>query len=387
MTQSKPLSHLKVLDFSAVYAGPICARLLSDCGADVIKIETLGSGDMIRGPNGTTRVFSHFNAGKRSIALDLRRVEAQEITRQLLIDTDVVIENFRPGVMQKFGLDYGTVKALNPTLVYCSISGFGQQGPFAQRAAYAPIAHAASGFDVAHMRTQQQANAEPSVSSIMIADMLTGSFAFGAIQTALLGRERSGQGDFIDVSMLESMMSLIPGQVQLAQIPNAPSSNGFHPIRTSDGFVMICIVSSKNMRRLCEAIDRVDLLTDPRFANGEHFKNTKAFIEEIQQWSKSRSAQACESALNKFGVPCSLYNTPEDLFDHPQVLFRQAFTEQQDEDGIFKIQNAPFKLANIDISTSQLSPKLGQHTDEILSHVLKLADDEIRNLRLNGIIQ
>ena len=279
MTQSKPLSHLKVLDFSAVYAGPICARLLSDCGADVIKIETLGSGDIIRGPNGTTRVFSHFNAGKRSIALDLRRVEAQEITRQLLIDTDVVIENFRQGVMQKFGLDYGTVKALNPTLVYCSISGFGQQGPFAQRAAYAPIAHAASGFDVAHMRTQQQANAEPSVSSIMIADMLTGSFAFGAIQTALLGRERSGQGDFIDVSMLESMMSLIPGQVQLAQIPNSPSSNGFHPIRTSDGFVMICIVSSKNMRRLCEAIDRVDLLTDPRFANGEHFKNTKVFVE------------------------------------------------------------------------------------------------------------
>ena len=385
MSRSKPLAHLKVLDFSAVYAGPICSRLLSDCGADVIKVETLQGGDVTRGPKGTSRVFSHFNAGKRSIAIDLKHKAGQDIACQMLAEVDVVIENFRPGVMAQFGLDYSSVKQIKPDIVYCSISGFGQQGPFAQRAAYAPIAHAASGFDIAHMRTQLDSDA-PSVSSIMIADMLTGSYAFGAIQTALLGRARSGEGDYIDVTMLESMMSLIPAQVQLAQIPNATPGNGFHPVRTSDGFVMICIVSGKNMRRLCQAINRTDILQDERFAAGGHLKNTAAFVAEIEIWSKSLSAQECELALNKFGVPCSLYNSPEDLFDHPQVVSRQAFTEQEDEYGAFLIQNAPFKLANIDISTSGHSPKLGQHTDEVLAQVLKFSATEIARLRSEGII-
>jgi CoA:oxalate CoA-transferase len=386
MNQTKPLAHLTVLDFSAVYAGPICSRLLADCGANVIKIEATGAGDLTRGPKGTSRVFSHFNAGKRSIALDLKHAEGQRVAHQLLGSADVVIENFRPGVMKQFGLDYASVAKSRPDLVYCSISGFGQQGPMAQRAAYAPIAHAASGFDIAHARIQRDPNADPSVWGIMIADMLTGTYAFGAIQTALLGRTQSGKGDYIDVTMLESMMSLIPGQIQLAQIPNAPPARGFHPVRTLDGFVMICIVSGKNLRTLCKAMGREDMLEDPRFAFGEHFKNQPLFLQEIENWSSQLSTDACELALNATGVPCSRYNSPEDLFEHPQVKVRQSFTQQQDEYGAFLIQNAPFTFAGVNTSTSSETPALGQHTDEILGSVLGYSAADIGRLREAGAV-
>jgi len=386
MNQTKPLSHLTVLDFSAVYAGPICSRLLADCGANVIKIEATGAGDLTRGPKGTSRVFSHFNAGKQSIALDLKHAEGQQIAHKLLASADVVIENFRPGVMAQFGLDYARVSKQRPDLVYCSISGFGQEGPMAQRAAYAPIAHAASGFDIAHARNQRDPNADPSVWGIMIADMLTGTYAFGAIQTALIGRTQSGKGDYIDVTMLESMMSLIPGQIQLAQIPDAPPARGFHPVRTQDGFVMICIVSGKNLRTLCKAMERLDMLDDPRFAFGEHFKNQPLFLQEIESWSSRLTTDACEHALNATGVPCSRYNSPEDLFDHPQIQERQSFTEQQDEYGAFLIQNAPFKFTGVNTATSSETPSLGEHTDRILAGLLKYSAADIERLRGLGAI-
>ena len=242
---AKPLQGLKIADFSAVYAGPICARMLSDCGADVIKVEAIRGGDVMRGPTGNSRVFAHFNAGKRSIALDLTQPDAQQIAKQLIAQSDVLIENFRPGVMAKFGLGYDDLSEQFPSLVYCSISGFGQQGPFAQRAAYAPIAHAASGFDYAYLSSQGNVGGRPPDSGIMIADMLTGSYAFGAIQTALLGRMQSGRGDFVDVTMMESMMSLIPRQLQDAQLAKTPRDGGFRPIRVRDGYVMICIISKK----------------------------------------------------------------------------------------------------------------------------------------------
>jgi len=386
MNQSKPLGHLKVIDFSAVYAGPICTRLLSDCGADVIKIETPGMGDVIRGPKGTSRVFAHFNAGKKSIAIDLKTPDGQKVAIELVKDADVVIENFRPGVMQQFGLDYESLKLIKPDLIYCSISGFGQTGPFAQRAAYAPIAHAASGFDIAHMRSQDDDEIEPSIWGIMIADMLTGSYAYGAIQTAIIGRYQSGRGEYIDVTMLESMMSLIPAQIQSAQIDRPPQGGGFHPVRTSDGFLMICVLSGKNMRGLCEAIDRLDILEEDRFSSSQRFKHMNEFVAEIESWSRKRLALECEEILNRFGVPCSIYNAAEDLFDHPQIVSRNVFTEQEDEYGMFKIQNAPYSFASVDISTSAKSPGLGEHTDQVLSEMLGYEAGRIAKLRADKVI-
>lgn len=383
MANTKPLSGLKVADFSMVYAGPICARLLADCGAEVVKIEPLVTGDTVRF---NPRIFAHFNAGKKSIQLDLGSAEGQQLAHRLIDQADVVIQNYRPGVMTRFGLDYDAVRQRRPDLVYCSISGFGQAGPDAQRAAYAPIAHAASGYDIAHMRAQLDEEGRPPASGIMIADMLTGAYAFGAIQTALIGRALSGRGDHIDVTMLESMMMLIPGQLQAAQAPDTPNYGGFQPIAAKDGYLMLCIVSEKNARGLYAALDRPELHDDPRFAAGQRFKNMREFIEEIEKWSSTRSVDEVETVFNAHGVPCSRYNTPADLFSDPQLRHRGAFTTFRDDDGDYLVQNPPFQFASVANATTPHSPALGEHTDAVLTEQLGLDAVEIAGLRERGVV-
>ena len=383
MVKEKPLKGLKVADFSMVYAGPICARMLSDNGADVIKIEPLGIGDTIRANN---RIFSHFNAGKKSIQIDLGKMQGQEIALKIIEQSDILIENYRPGVMTRFGLDYETLKKLHPKLIYCSISGFGQTGPDSQRAAYAPIAHAASGYDVSHMRAQLDDNPRPQASGIMIADMLTGAYAYGAIQTALLGQLKSGAGDFIDVTMLESSMMLIPSQQQSAQRVDPPRIGGFQPIVTKDGYLMICIVSDKNLQGLCEAIKRPDILEDERFTRGKRLLNMKEFIREVELWSSQLPLVECEKTLNSHGVPYSRYRPPEELFEDPQLMHRGAFQKMEDEDGDYWIQNPPFQFNSFSNSTSPSYPKAGEHTDEILEQSLHYNKPEIAQLHKDQII-
>ena len=384
MSATKPLAGLKVADFSMVYAGPICARMLSDNGAAVTKIEPLGMGDTVRA---NSRIFAHFNAGKKSIQIDLASQAGQELAHGLIDDADVVIENYRPGVMARFGLDYASVKDRCPHVVYCSISGFGQTGPDAQRAAYAPIAHAASGYDVSHMRAQLDDNARPAASGIMIADMLTGAYAYGAMQTALLGRMNSGRGDYIDITMVESTMMLIPGQQQTAQMADPPRVGGFQPVAASDGFVMLCIVSEKNFLGLCAAIDRPDMLEDKRFVRGRRFLHMAEFVAEIERWSSTRDVATCEAILNRHGVPCSRYNTLADLFDAPQLVHRESFRTMTDDDGTYRIQNAPFQFESFDNSTSAHAPGPGQHTNWVLEHQLNLEAAAISRLREDGVVQ
>ena len=385
MGQGKPLAGFKVVDFSAVFAGPICTRFLLDCGADVIKIEPPGAGDMIRGVDGTTRVFAHFNAGKQSLVLDLKQPEAQQLALELITDADVVVENFRPGIMGRFGLDYASVKDRCPKLVYCSISGYGQSGPFVDRAAFAPIVHAASGFD--HVIAQAQSSPHPINWNIMVADILTGAYAFGAIQTALLNRERNGCGDYLDVSMMDAMMLLIPGQIQAAQMEVEPVIARYCPMATSDGFVMACVISEKNLQGLCQAIDRPDLLEDPRFIWGQRIANMRALTDEMETWSRHRTSAECERILNQAGVPCSPYTTPDDLFAHPQVVARQSFTSLSDDVlGAFLIQNMPFKFTRFNADAADWAPKLGEHTDQVLSEQLKLAEEEVVRLREQGVV-
>lgn len=387
MSSKKPLQGYKVIDFSAVFAGPFCARMLQDCGADVVKIEAPGAGDFTRGVDGLTRVYAHFNAGKRSIAIDMKKPAGQQLARQLIADADIVIENFRPGIMAKFGLDYASLKQDHPDLVYCSISGFGQSGPHVNRAAYAPIVHAASGFDSVHLRAQAEVEQRPPNWEIMIADILTGSYAFGAIQSAMLRRERFGEGEYIDVSMMESMMTLIPAHLQAAQMTEPPPIGRFCPVRTKDGYVMICIVSDKTMENLCSAIDRADLLQEPRFVRGPRSANLKLLAAEIELWSAALTSAECELALNKAEVPCGAYLQPEDMFDHPQVLERNSFTTLSDDIlGEFLIQNMPFKFRNTDSTAAGWVAKLGEHTDEILAERLGLAPADIAALRTAGIV-
>ena len=383
----KPLDGYKVVDFSAVFAGPICSRFLLDCGAEVIKVETPKVGDLTRGIGGITPVFAHFNAGKRSIAVDLKNPSGQELIRELIIDADIVIENFRPGIMSKFGLDYESLRPQKPDLIYCSISGFGQSGPYVGRAAFAPIVHAASGFDSAHTHAQPDDEFHPPTWDIMVADILTGTYAFGSIQTALIGRERNGIGEHIDVSMMESMMSLIPAHIQAAQMDEPAVIGQFHPVKVKDGFVMLCVVSDKNLQSLSVALNRPELLTDPRFVRGPRTENFKLLATEVETWSATLSACECEAALNLAGVPCSIYTQVEDLFSHPQVLERKSFTSVSNERlGNFLIQNIPARFAHFDNSASNWVANLGEHTDEILAQSLKLEASEIKKLRARGVV-
>src|SRR5215475_11791230 len=247
------LGGVRVVDFTTTIAGPHCTRLLADLGAEVIKIEA-PEGDMMRTRpplrNGASTSFGQLNAGKKSIVLDLKSPHGVEAARRLVATADVVVENFRPGVMRRFGLDYGTLKDIKPELIYCAISGYGQTGPSAQLPAYAPVIHAASGYDLAHMAYQGEER-RPDYCGIYIADVLTGTYAFGAIMTALYQREMTGQGQMVDVSMLESMLSLTLSEIQAAQFAVTPPGRPiFGPIAAKDGHINLSLASERTFQNL-----------------------------------------------------------------------------------------------------------------------------------------
>src|SRR5262249_25071725 len=233
-----PLDRLRIIDFTTTIAGPHCTRLLADIGAEVIKIEA-PEGDMMRSrPPMRERAstsFGQLNTGKKSVVLDLKREEAVSAVRRLVATADVLVENFRPGVMRRFGLEYPALREVKPDLIYCAISGYGQTGPSADLPAYAPVIHASSGYDLAHLAYQQEER-RPDYCGIYIADVLTGTYAFGAIMTAFCQRQLTGEGQMIDVSMLESMLSLTLSEIQGAQFSLPPLGRPiFGPIAAKDG--------------------------------------------------------------------------------------------------------------------------------------------------------
>ena len=387
MKADKPLQGIRVVDFSAVFAGPICTRYLLDCGADVIKVETPGLGDFTRGVDGTTAVFAHFNAGKRSIAIDLKTADGRRLAHDLAAGADIVVENFRPGVMSRFGLDYASLAEANPSLVYCSISGYGQEGPFAGRAAFAPVIHASSGFDQVIARSQGDDEPRPVNWEIMVADIVTGAYAFGAIQTALVARLRSGQGGYIDLSVMESMMTLIPAHIQREQSVTPPPIGRYGPVRTKSGSLVVCPISNKNFESLCDAISRPDLLTDERFARPSRVSNMAMLLKEIEAWAADKTNRECEQLLLAAGVPCSAYVEVEELFELEQLSCRQAFSRISDETlGDFLIQNMPARFSSFENPAATWVPGLGEHTREILQAELGLQEADIDSLMGSGVV-
>src|ERR1700704_4055615 len=260
---------LRVLDFSTTIAGPHCTRMLADMGAEVIKVETADGETMRTRPplrNNCSTAFGQLNIGKKSLVLDLKSPRGIEVVRRMVAGADVLVENFRPGVMRRLKLDYATLHAVNPKLIYCSISGYGQTGPSSELPAYAPVIHAASGYDMAHLSYQPGRN-RPDYCGIYHADVLTGVYAFGAISAALYQRNASQQGQHIDVSMLESMLSLTLNEVQWSQFNvTSPSRPMFGPVETADGYVMVAIASEKTFHSLAQAASHPEWVSDPRFA-------------------------------------------------------------------------------------------------------------------------
>ncbi|HUC10381.1 MAG TPA: CoA transferase [Stellaceae bacterium] len=370
---SSALDGLRVLDFTTTIAGPHCGRLLADLGAEVIKIEA-PEGDMMRTRPpmraGASTSFGQLNAGKKSVVLDLKSSRGAEAARRLAASADVVVENFRPGVMRRFGLDYPAMKSVKPDIVYCAISGYGQTGPSAELPAYAPVVHAASGYDLAQVAHQME-HRRPDFCGIFIADVLTGTYAFGAIMTALYQRQLTGEGQMIDVSMLESMLSLTLSEIQAAQFPVTPPGRPiFGPIATRDGYIMPAIASERSFQNLAKASGHPDWIADPRFAQyTDRRRHWGELVDELELWSTTLSTAEVQAIFDRHGVPSSPYRTVEEAMADPQLAHRNAFAEITDAGGSFLALNPPFRLSAGRTAAQPFAAALGAHTDEVLTAI------------------
>ena len=363
---------LRVIDFTTTIAGPHCTRLLADLGADVIKIES-PEGDMMRTRmpirNGASTNFGQLNAGKRSMVLDLKDEGAIAAVKALVAKADVLVENYRPGVMTRLGLDYARVKALNPRLVYCSISGYGQTGPSADLAAYAPVIHAASGFDLANL-AHQPGRTRPDNCGVYVADVVAGTYAFGAISAALHQRKATGAGQHLDVSMLEGMLSLTLIEIQGAQfeMPPPPKRPVFGPVKTKDGYISLAIASERTFQGLATVAGRPDWVEDARFKRyADRRANWGDLMDEFEVWSTALTTQECLAALATQSVPASPYRTVKEVLADPQIAHRQALGTVQDAGGRFQALNPPFRMSASRAHVGEHAPALGEHTREILS--------------------
>ena len=377
-TTTKAFAGLRVLDFSTTIAGPHCARMLADMGAEVIKIETDGGETMRTRPplrKGCSTAFGQLNVGKKSVVLDLKSEDGKEAVRRLAATSDILVENFRPGVMHRLRLDYDRLRTVNPRLIYCSISGYGQRGPSAELPAYAPVIHAASGYDMAHLAYQPGRN-RPDYSGIYHADVVTGTYGFGAIASALYQRTVTGLGQHIDVSMLESMLSLTLTELQSAQFAVKPPPRPmFGPTETASGYVMITVASEKTFQGLMDVIGRAEWTSDPRFATyAARRDNWAEVMDGVEAWSRQLATDACLAALGAAGVPASAYRTVSEALADPQLAHRRALSEVRDEGGSFQVLNLPFRMSGADTTPAKTMAMLGEHTD-VLRDEIGLAND------------
>ena len=367
----KAFAGLFVLDFTTTIAGPHCTRLLADLGAEVVKIEA-PEGDMMRTRpplrGGASSSFGQLNAGKKSVVLDLKMPAAAEAARRLAKGADVLVENYRPGVMRRLGLDWSAISAANPRLIYCSISGYGQTGPACDQPAYAPVIHAASGYDLAHL-AYQQGRTRPDYCGIYIADVLAGTYAFGAIASALCQRHATQHGQHIDLSMLEAMLSLTLVELQTAQfaVPPPPGRPVFGPVATADGYINMSVASERTFRGMAAAAGRADWIDDPRFsAYLDRRANWAALMDEFEAWSTRLSSRDCLAALSENGVPAAAYRTVREAMADPQLAHRGAFSEVADAGGAFKALNPPFRMSACAATAGARAAALGEHTREVL---------------------
>lgn len=382
--QGKALAGIKVVDLTTTIAGPHCTRLLADLGADVVKIEG-PEGDMMRTRpplrSHASTSFGQLNAGKRSVVLDLKDPVAIKAVRALAAKADIFVENYRPGVTKRLGLSYAQLADINPRLIYGSISGYGQSGPSAELAAYAPVIHAASGYDLAHM-SYQPGRTQPDNCGVYIADVLSGTYAFGAIMAALNQRHATGKGQHVDVSMLESMLTLTLTEMQAAQftVPPPPKRHMFSPVATRDGYIHIAIASERTFQGIAEAAGRTDWITDPRFEKYlDRRSNWVVFMDELEAWSRTLSSEDALAALERHAVPASAYRSVKEVMADPQLAHRHAFTEVHDKGGTFKVLNPPFRLTESETRAGAFAAALGEHTAEVLADT-GLTKEEIAKL-------
>ena len=400
-----PLDGIRVLDLSRILAGPWASQMLADLGAEVFKIERPGSGDDTRGwgppympdaagePTTESAYFHAANRGKRSVCIDMSRAEGQALIRDLACHCDVLIENFKAGGLKKYGLDYASLKPANPALVYCSITGFGQTGPYAERAGYDFMIQAMGGM----MSVTGETEGQPMKIGVALADVLTGLYAANAIQAALIHQRATGAGQYIDMALLDVQVATLANQAMnyLASGTNPVRMGNAHPnivpyqaFQTSDGYIILAVGNDAQFARFCELAGRPELSADERFEkNSSRVKHRAELIPQVVEIMSGKSSADWLEALNSRGIPCGPINNIEQVFDDPQVKFRglRLGLEHPLAGKVASVAN-PIRLSLTPIEYRQAPPLLGQHTDEVLNKLLSLDTSALTQLREAGII-
>lgn len=376
--QKGPLDGIRVLDFTNMLSGPYCTRLLADLGAEVIKIEPpSGDHNRSRRPvrSGHSSFFGHLNGGKKSVVLNLKSAAGRDAALELARNSHVAVENWRPGVADRLGVGYSAIAKINKKVVYCSISGFGQTGPYAQRPAYAPVVHASSGFDLAQL--EYQGGRKPARSAMFIADILGGMSAFAAIQTALFRMARTDEGQFIDVSLMDCMLNLLVNECQEVQAPSSNKLRAYQPLETTDGFIVVAPTSQKNFEQLARTVGHGEWINDPRFSRTlVREQNWSELMSLIEEWTRNHSAQACEDILLSAGVPCSRYRTVSEALADAAAQQRGALARVIDGAGSYWVPNPPFQMPGLKIGVGSHVPSLNEHGEEILSGLLRYSEQQ-----------
>ena len=397
---SGPLRGLRVLDLTRVLAGPTCTQMLGDLGAEVIKIEKPGSGDDTRGfapphwPNTTeSAYFLGVNRNKRSVTLDIAAPEGQAIIHRLLDGCDILVENFKVGALAKYGLGYEQLKSQYPGLIYCSITGFGQTGPYAPRPGYDALIQGMGGV----MSLTGEPDGMPQKVGVPVADLFAGLYGCIGILAALRHRERTGQGQQVDIGMLDTSVAWLANQGMnyLATGENPPRLGNQHPniapyqvFPTKDGHIVLAIGNDPTFERFCQSFGCAHLLEDERFkTNANRVANRQALTEALTPVMQSRTTAGWVEALEARKIGCGAINRLSDVFADPHVVARGCVVELEHGSGArVKVIANPVRLSATPADYRVPPPRLGEHSEEVLSGLLGLSAEEIAALRTKGIV-
>ncbi len=395
---SAALHNIRVIDLSRILAGPYATMLLADYGAEVIKVEQPGQGDGTRqwGPpwvEGESAYFLSVNRNKKSITLDLKSDAGREILKKLVADADVFIENFKVGDMERLGLDYETLSQLNPGLIYCSVSGYGQTGPYRKRPGYDFMIQAQGGI----MSVSGSANGEPHKVGVAIVDITAGLFASNAILAALHHREKTGDGQYIDVALLDTQVAWLANVAHnyfaTEETPkrygNAhPNIVPYETFPTSDGYLALAVGSDGQFRKFCLAVDRQDLWDDERYrTNAGRVEHRKELVPVLQEHFRTRSTEIWIALLVDAGIPVSPINDIPTILNDPQIIERDMIQEvTHSTAGKIKVLGPVAKLSKTPAQITSAPPALGADTATLLHEYLNYSSEEIAKLHEDGVI-
>ncbi len=401
-----PLAGLRVLDLTRILAGPTCTQLLGDLGCDVIKIERPGEGDDTRkwGPPFLTRAdgsasdtaayYLSSNRNKRSVTIDITKPDGQALVRRLAAKCDIAAENFKTGGLAKYGLDYFGLRQAKPDLVYCSITGFGQTGPYAARAGYDYLAQGMGGI----MSLTGEADGRPMKVGVGIADVMCGMYAAVAILSAILHRDKTGRGQYIDLALLDTQVAwlvneglnyLTSGTTPPRQANEHPNIVPYNTLPTADGYFILAVGNDAQFARFCDFAGTPELAKDPRFlTNKDRVTNRRAIYDLLPDITRRKTSKDWLDGLAKLGVPAGAVNNLAEVFEDPQVLARGMKVQvpyPDSQSGEIDLIGNPIRFSETPVSYRSAPPTMGQHTEEVLDE-FGIDETERAKLRDGGVI-